>query len=142
MKKNASRLIVFCAVMGFVLAGYDISFADTQGLNLEAAHYVPAAAMPVNGALTLTEQTSSTRQSAFEWVFLSAIVLGSLLIVWVLAFSASSMLPALPQVEAATARKQVALYDSGDWVKSSHPAPSKGLGIGDRFTTPYPRHAA
>jgi hypothetical protein len=142
MKKNTSRLSVFCAViLGFMLAGYDVGFAHTQSLNLVAAHFVPAAEMPINVAVTLKEQTPSTWQSAFEWVFLPAIVLGSLLlIVWVLAFSAASMLPALPQVGAATAQKQAALYDTGDRVKSSHPAPAKGPGIGDRFSIPFPRH--
>ena len=49
MKKNTSRLIVFCAViMGFMLVSYDSSFAHTQSLNLEAAHFVPAAGMPIN----------------------------------------------------------------------------------------------
>jgi len=142
MKKNASRLIVFCTViLGFMLVGYDISFANTQSLNLEAAHFVPAAGMPINDDVTPKEQTSSTWQSVFEWVFFPAIVLGSLLlIVRVLAFSAASMLPTLPQVGTATTQRKDALYDNVGRLKSSHPAPTKGLGIGERFSIPYPHH--
>ncbi len=142
MKKNFSRSIVFCAViLGFMLVGSDIGCAQTQSLNLEAAHFVPAAEMPINGASTAKENVSSTWQSAFDWVFLPAIVLGSLLlIVRGLVLSAVSMLPALPQVGAATARKKAVLYDNVERVKSSHPAPTQGPGIGERFTIRYPHH--
>ena len=122
MKKNTSRLIVFCAViMGFMLVGYDSSFADAQNLNLEAAHFVPAAGMPINDDVTPKEQASSTWQSAFEWVLLPTVALGSLLLlVWGLANSAASMLPALPQVETVTTRKQAARYGKGNKVKPWH----------------------
>jgi len=77
MKNNTSRLMVLCVVsLGFMLVGYDISFASTQSANLEAAYFVPAAEMPVNSAVTLKEETPSTLESAFKWVFLPTIVLG------------------------------------------------------------------
>lgn len=127
MKKNTSRLIVFCAVMlGFMLAGYDSSFVHAQSSNLEAAHFVPAAGMPINDDVTPKEQTSSTWQSAFEWVLLPTVALGSLLLlVWGLASSAASMLPALPQVGTVTAWKQAARYGKGNKVKPWHRVPMK-----------------
>ena len=82
MKNNTSRLMVLCVVsLGFMLVGYDISFASTQSANLEAAYFVPAAEMPVNSAVTLKEETPSTLESAFKWVFLPTIVLGLLFLV-------------------------------------------------------------
>ena len=102
--------------------------------------------MPIIDDVTLKEQTTSTRQSAFEWVLLPVIVLGSLLlIVWGLAFSATSMLPALPQVGTATAQQQAALYDNGDRVKSSRRAPMKLPALVNAFpyhilTVPHEPH--
>lgn len=123
MKKNSCRLIVLCAViLNIMLVGYDISFAGTHNVKLEAAHFVANAEMPINDAATLKEHTPLTRESAFEWMFVSAIVLSTLLLIKLaLTMSASSRLPVIPQAEAATDKKQAALDNSGDSMKPSRP---------------------
>ena len=59
------------------------------------AHFVPAEETPITDAMTLKGQKPSGGESVYERVLLSVVVLGSLLIVWVLAVSAAPWLPAL-----------------------------------------------
>ncbi|MGE5818746.1 MAG: hypothetical protein ACM37Z_12030 [Deltaproteobacteria bacterium] len=147
MKKDISRLILSCAViLGFALIGYNISFAHTQSPNLQASHFIPATEMSVIGAVTPKEQTPSTWESALKGVFWPALALGlPLLIVRVLASSAASMLPVLPQAGAATAQEQAAPSGSGGRVKFPRPLPTRRPAWMNAFpyhalTMPHVRH--
>src|SRR5512147_1574229 len=64
MKKNVSRLIMFCAViLGFMLVIDAIGFAHIKNPQFVAAHYVPGEEKPINDAVTLKDQTLSARES-------------------------------------------------------------------------------
>lgn len=125
MKKNVSRLIMFCAViLGFMFVVDDVGFARNHNPNFVAAHYTPGEGKPVNDAVVVKEQTGSTWESAVAWVISSAVILGSLLfIVWVVFVSKKPMLPSIPQVREA-GRKHANLYKNEDGMTSSLPGAS------------------